>query len=397
MRRNRPDPQSRRRAGRGRGQDARLSRTSSRPKKPSAGGSSSASSRRSTTYAAGQRPARAALAHRRRPHRDRARRRPSCASTICTSVYPCVKERLHKVLAHAGVASRRAAERMIRDRRVRVNGAARRRAGHPGRPRPRPHRGRRPAARSRSRRRTTYVALNKPLGVVSTAHDPEGRPTVVELVHASAARLSRRSPGYRFRRAGAAHRRRRADVSADPRALRRSKRSTTSTWRVADFGEPQLEQLRARRRARGWPGARGARAADRARRRASALVRVVLIEGRQRQVRRMLAAARLRGGGAAAGADRTAAARRAEPGQHASSSNARSTRCAPRRTEHELVASCARLGASGLRGVTHEHQPRAVCDRARRTRGIGQEQRRTRRRARLGLSATSTRACCIAP
>ena len=33
-----------------------------------------------------------------------------------------MKERLHKVLAHAGVASRRAAERMILDRRVRVNG-----------------------------------------------------------------------------------------------------------------------------------------------------------------------------------------------------------------------------------------------------------------------------------
>ena len=34
-----------------------------------------------------------------------------------------MSERLHKVLAHAGVASRRAAERMILERRVRVNGA----------------------------------------------------------------------------------------------------------------------------------------------------------------------------------------------------------------------------------------------------------------------------------
>ena len=33
-----------------------------------------------------------------------------------------MKERLHKVLAHAGVASRRAAERMILDHRIRVNG-----------------------------------------------------------------------------------------------------------------------------------------------------------------------------------------------------------------------------------------------------------------------------------
>ena len=34
-----------------------------------------------------------------------------------------MRERLHKVLAHAGVASRRAAERLIREHRVRVNGA----------------------------------------------------------------------------------------------------------------------------------------------------------------------------------------------------------------------------------------------------------------------------------
>ena len=34
-----------------------------------------------------------------------------------------MSERLHKVLAHAGVASRRAAERLIREHRVRVNGS----------------------------------------------------------------------------------------------------------------------------------------------------------------------------------------------------------------------------------------------------------------------------------
>ena len=34
-----------------------------------------------------------------------------------------MSKRLHKVLAHAGVAAHRAAERMIRERRVRVNGA----------------------------------------------------------------------------------------------------------------------------------------------------------------------------------------------------------------------------------------------------------------------------------
>src|SRR5947208_1387404 len=95
-----------------------------------------------------------------------------------------MRERLHKVLAHAGVASRRAAERMIRDHRVRVNGAvvlelgtqvdpARDRIEVDGRPVP------------RGETAHQYLALNKPLGVVSTAHDPEGRRTVVELVHAT--------------------------------------------------------------------------------------------------------------------------------------------------------------------------------------------------------------------
>ena len=92
-----------------------------------------------------------------------------------------MSERLHKVLAHAGVASRRAAERMIREHRVRVNGAVvaelgvqvdprRDRIEVDGRPLP--------------RRQTAhhYMRWNKPVGVVSTAHDPEGRRTVVDLV-----------------------------------------------------------------------------------------------------------------------------------------------------------------------------------------------------------------------
>src|SRR5438477_12635002 len=94
-----------------------------------------------------------------------------------------MKERLHKVLAHAGVASRRAAERMIRDRRVRVNGSVVLELGTQVDPtRDRIEVDGRPLARGETAHH--YVALNKPLGVVSTAHDPEGRPTVVELVAA---------------------------------------------------------------------------------------------------------------------------------------------------------------------------------------------------------------------
>src|SRR5215469_16722822 len=94
-----------------------------------------------------------------------------------------MKERLHKVLAHAGVASRRAAERMIRDRRIRVNGSLVVELGTQVDPaRDRIEVDGRPLAREETAHH--YVALNKPLGAVSTAHDPEGRPTVVELVHA---------------------------------------------------------------------------------------------------------------------------------------------------------------------------------------------------------------------
>jgi 23S rRNA pseudouridine2605 synthase len=91
--------------------------------------------------------------------------------------------RLGKYLAHAGVASRRAAEQLVfagrvtvdgetvtdpardvdDDRRVEVDGRAVAAGGHP---------------------RLVY-ALHKPLGVVSTARDPQGRPTVVGLVPSS--------------------------------------------------------------------------------------------------------------------------------------------------------------------------------------------------------------------
>jgi 23S rRNA pseudouridine2605 synthase len=85
--------------------------------------------------------------------------------------------RLNAYIARAGVASRRKADELIKAGRVHVN-------GEPGalntfvgeadvveldgeqlRP-----------------QRLAYVLLNKPAGVVTTAHDPRGRPTVVGLV-----------------------------------------------------------------------------------------------------------------------------------------------------------------------------------------------------------------------
>jgi len=96
-----------------------------------------------------------------------------------SDVAPSEGERLQKVLARAGFGSRRVCEELIDDGRVRLNGAV---------------------ARLGDRVDTAngvvevdgvpigvapdlvHYLLNKPAGVVTTAADPQGRPTVVDLV-----------------------------------------------------------------------------------------------------------------------------------------------------------------------------------------------------------------------
>jgi 23S rRNA pseudouridine2605 synthase len=87
--------------------------------------------------------------------------------------------RLAKHLAHAGVASRRAAEALIAAGRVTVDGAT---ITDPARDVGESERvavDGRPVAIAAGR---VVVAVHKPTGVVSTARDPQGRPTVVDLV-----------------------------------------------------------------------------------------------------------------------------------------------------------------------------------------------------------------------
>ncbi len=89
--------------------------------------------------------------------------------------------RLNKALAQAGVCSRRAADELIFAGRVRVNGET---VVEPGR-RVEPGRdvievdGRPVAAPPADH---VYVLLHKPVAVVTTVSDPEGRPTVMELL-----------------------------------------------------------------------------------------------------------------------------------------------------------------------------------------------------------------------
>ncbi|MFI5268445.1 MAG: pseudouridine synthase [Chloroflexota bacterium] len=95
--------------------------------------------------------------------------------------------RLQKVLAHAGVASRREAERLISQGRVRVNGQVVTQLGTSASPEDdRIEVDGAPIQRSET---LEYYLLNKPRAVVTTVRDPQRRPTVVSLLHDVRARV----------------------------------------------------------------------------------------------------------------------------------------------------------------------------------------------------------------
>lgn len=94
--------------------------------------------------------------------------------------------RLAKHLAHAGVASRRAAEALIADGRVVVDGEV---VTDPARDVAESDRVEVDGEVVSGARTLVVYAVHKPLGVVSTARDTHGRPTVVQLVPADGLRL----------------------------------------------------------------------------------------------------------------------------------------------------------------------------------------------------------------
>jgi 23S rRNA pseudouridine2605 synthase len=186
-------------------------------------------------------------------------------------------ERLQKVLARAGFGSRRACEELIEDGRVQVNGeraelgrrvdVARDHVEVDGRPV-----GILPGL--------VYYLLNKPAGFVTTASDPEGRPTVLELL----------PPEPRVFPVG------RLDIDTEgllvctndgelAQLLSHPSHGVEKEYLAEVVGDPSPHAVRRLRE--GVDIGDGTTAPARVARRAPGVLRIVIHEGRNRQVRRM--------------------------------------------------------------------------------------------------------------
>jgi 23S rRNA pseudouridine2605 synthase len=184
--------------------------------------------------------------------------------------------RLNAYLARAGVASRRGADELIKAGRVTVNGA-------PGELNTFVERADdvRVDGRPVGAQRLRHVLLNKPRGTITTARDPQGRPTVVDLVGGEirvvpVGRLDRDTTGVLVltNDGPLAHR------LAHPRFR------VEKTYVVDVEGEPDDDAVR--RLAEGIELEDGPTAPARVRRLGPSRLELVLHEGRNRQVRRML-------------------------------------------------------------------------------------------------------------
>jgi pseudouridine synthase len=186
--------------------------------------------------------------------------------------------RLNAYLARAGVASRRKADELIKAGRVTVN-------GEPGQLNTFVERTDRVEVDGGVVRpqELTYVLLHKPAGVVTTASDPQGRPTVVGLVRhevriVPVGRLDVATTGALLltNDGELAHR------------LAHPKYEVEKVYEAEVEGEPSDEALR--RLAAGVELEDGMTAPADVRRLAPSTVELSIHEGRNRQVRRMLEA-----------------------------------------------------------------------------------------------------------
>ena len=92
------------------------------------------------------------------------------------------QERLQKVIAQAGIASRRKAEELIKDGKVKVNGEVITELGTKVKESDRVEVNNKPIEKENKE----YYLLNKPRGVITTTSDEHGRKTVTELINTEA-------------------------------------------------------------------------------------------------------------------------------------------------------------------------------------------------------------------
>jgi pseudouridine synthase len=187
--------------------------------------------------------------------------------------------RLNAYLARTGVASRRGADELIKTGRVRVNGK----------------RGELNTfveegdvvdldGRLLVPQALAYVLLHKPPGVVTTARDPQGRPTVVELIEHQArvvpvGRLDTDTTGVLLL----------TNDGELAHGLAHPRYEVEKVYEAEVEGEPSDEALRSL--AAGVELEDGRTAPARARRLAPSRVELSIHEGRKHQVKRMLEAA----------------------------------------------------------------------------------------------------------
>jgi 23S rRNA pseudouridine2605 synthase len=197
-------------------------------------------------------------------------------------------ERLHKTIARSGLASRRRAEQLIAEGRVRVGGEVVTQLGakvdpsrddirvdgvrvHPDRPR-------------------RYILLNKPTGYVTTRSDPRHRPTVMELLPIAlrslfpVGRLDMSASGLLLL----------TDDGDFALRVAHPRYGVTKTYAVTVRGVPSEHTLRRARTGirvdREWLRVTSVRALPSARSAESTGLRVVLNEGRYREIGRLFKA-----------------------------------------------------------------------------------------------------------
>jgi pseudouridine synthase len=193
--------------------------------------------------------------------------------------------RLQKILSQAGIASRRAAEKLIADGRVSVNGATVREMGVKADPAVDDIRvdGRRVKGAERLR----YILLNKPKGYVTTRSDPQRRPTVIDLLDGvreyvyPVGRLDYDSEGLLLLTND-------GDLAA---RLTHPRHGVERTYEARVSGMPDREALDRLRRGIPLDGHRTLPATvvlvNEHRREGNGVLRLTIREGRNRQVRRM--------------------------------------------------------------------------------------------------------------